>query len=282
MTANRVLMMSAQDRLLYFVRERESVRLRKQAGQPKPWTDDNILQRYRFCNICRMDDKVSRWLMNNWYYRDHKNMLPAVALARFINLPSSLEKIFNDVFDTRGPNWEAIKLTLQALPKPVFNSAYVVRGGKAGGNKINEVVDDYVKPLHDDPPAIDTGSMEKTWEAVYARYGFGSFMAGQVVADLRWAMVGEWADRMTWAPLGPGSKRGMNRLHDSDIGEAMTQLQFEEELADMMEVCRRNLAPYITDRLEAMDYQNILCEYDKYNRVLFGEGRPKSKYPGVL
>ena len=34
-------------------------------------------------------------------------------------------------------------------------------------------------------------------------------------------------------------------------------------------------------KLCAQDVQNCLCEFDKYERVRLGEGRPKSKYPGA-
>lgn len=34
-------------------------------------------------------------------------------------------------------------------------------------------------------------------------------------------------------------------------------------------------------RLSAQDLQNCLCEFDKYERVRLGEGRPKQLYPGV-
>jgi hypothetical protein len=33
--------------------------------------------------------------------------------------------------------------------------------------------------------------------------------------------------------------------------------------------------------LHAQDLQNCLCEFDKYERVRLGEGRPRSNYPGL-
>jgi hypothetical protein len=44
---------------------------------------------------------------------------------------------------------------------------------------------------------------------------------------------------------------------------------------------RKHLPMSITKRLEAIDWQNCCCEYDKYSRTLFGEGRPKQRYPGI-
>ena len=31
------------DRLIYWIRERHNIYLRRKAGKPKPWTDDEIL-----------------------------------------------------------------------------------------------------------------------------------------------------------------------------------------------------------------------------------------------
>lgn len=42
---------------LWFIEERESVRIKKEAGLSKPWTDDYILANCRFCNIDRIHDR---------------------------------------------------------------------------------------------------------------------------------------------------------------------------------------------------------------------------------
>ena len=45
MNIKDVVKLSPLDRLLYWIKERESIRLKKEAGEPKPWTDDEILRR---------------------------------------------------------------------------------------------------------------------------------------------------------------------------------------------------------------------------------------------
>ena len=47
-----------------------------------------------------------------------------------------------------------------------------------------------------------------------------------------------------------------------------------------MSTIKYKLPDSITSRLEAMDYQNILCEFAKYEKTLWGEGRPKQSYNG--
>ena len=47
-------------RLLYWMAERERIRLRPQAGQPAPWSNDPILRDWSFTNVRREDDRVTR------------------------------------------------------------------------------------------------------------------------------------------------------------------------------------------------------------------------------
>lgn len=264
------------ERLVYWIKERESIRLKKEAGQPKPWTDDEILQKYRFCNVRRMDDRVSKWLVENWYVRNHPNAVTAVALARFINLPATLEHI---PFPRRWNPSKVIKLLNEhrANGNSIFNSAYMVRGND-GVDKIESVVRYNVCPLHSLRHKIDPESMEATCNVLLTSYGIANFMAGQIGADLRWIIDGEWEDKTSWAPKGPGSQRGMNLLHCRRMRAPLPQAQFLDELRDLMAKLQSLLDPSITNRLEAIDYQNCLCEFSKYEKALWGIGKPKRRY----
>ena len=94
-------------------------------------------------------------------------------------------------------------------------------------------------------------------------------------------MEGTWTDKNSWAPIGPGSRRGMNRICNRPIDTPLKKEQFQDELIELKSALAERLPHLITDRMEAHDYQNCLCEIDKYCRVLLNEGkRPKQKYPG--
>jgi len=49
---------------LYFIKERESIRLKKESGLLRPWTEDKILHKYKFCNIDRKNDKGTQTLLS--------------------------------------------------------------------------------------------------------------------------------------------------------------------------------------------------------------------------
>ena len=54
------------DTYFYWIHERESIRINKEVlSQAPPWTGDEILQKYKFCQVFREDDRTTRW------FREH-------------------------------------------------------------------------------------------------------------------------------------------------------------------------------------------------------------------
>ena len=62
-------MLDRANKFFEFVEEREQVRLRKEAGLAFPWTEDTILQTYKFTNVRRHHDRTSRELRERFYNR---------------------------------------------------------------------------------------------------------------------------------------------------------------------------------------------------------------------
>lgn len=276
MLIKEVKKLPTKERFLYWIRERESIRIKRQLREPWPWTDDEILGAYRFCNVRRMDDKVSQWLIKNWYKKNHSNSLSAAVLARQLNNVDSLKEIgFPVKWDPKKV--EAVLNGRVDRGERNFSAAYMITG-TLGGTKIQQIVYKVVDPIFNDPPEIDSSSMENTWNNLVGRTGIQSFMAGQVVADLRWVLSGRWSDKNDWAPLGPGSKRGLNRLYGFSPESPQKEQEFYDMLTDTTTGTKRELPIEFSSRLEAMDYQNCLCEWDKYERALHGQGRPKQLY----
>lgn len=280
MLLEEVRKLSPLDRLVYWIQEREAVRLKKEAGEPAPWTDDEILRTYKFTNVRRMDDRVSRWLMDNWYgpRKGHPNMIGAACLARLFNRPLTIEAVSHLAWES-SPDWGLITETIKGLAAtgPVFNAAYIVSTSGIRANKVEHVLDRYVRPIYEDPPEVDPTSMERSVASLSCRYGYSSFMSGQVVADLRWTVSGTWADRNTWAAPGPGSLRGINRLLGRTPSSPDAGRRWSYEFPKMMATVRAAISG-VSKRLEAIDLQNCLCEWDKMERAVWGEGRPKQLY----
>jgi hypothetical protein len=273
--------------LMYWMQERENIRQLKEADRPKPWTEDAILRDHRWCNVRRMDDKVSQWLLEEWYNpkAGMQVLIGAAGLARLFNWPDTLAHITDGKpFARRHWDMRELKDKLHRYERAgnkVFTGAYIINGAR-GGSKIDQVIDN-VSFMWNGQALIDRTSWRVTHSNFVGMPGIGSFMAGQIVADLL-HVVPDWepADRATWAPIGPGSMRGMNRL----LGYSYLQRMSQEEFAAHLELLIVQLKKFkrldsITSRLEAMDYQNCLCEFDKYVRLQNEEGTVRSKYPGL-
>lgn len=274
--------LSPRDRLLYWIKERERIRKDKESGKPKPWTNDPILQSYRFCNVRRMDDKVSRWLYDNWYkpHFNHSNMLVACTIARHFNKPEALGPITKAVF---APKYspEAVLNIIQGLKAKgvkVFSAAYMIHADQSA-DKSEMVINRVVQPLYKTPPRINTDSMEESVKALLPCWNIGSFMAGQIIADMRWAVKGGWKDKNTWAAIGPGSRKGMNLYQGRPENYPLEQEQFNDELMEQIAYLKPRLGPW-ANRLEAIDWQNCNCEFFKYSKAL-GGNRLKQRYEGA-
>lgn len=265
------------ERFLYFISERESVRKKKEAGMPRPWTDDEILNTYRFCNVRRMDDRVSQWLLKNWYQPNpnHHNMVLACTIARTINYPETLEELgFPRTWD---PNhFLEVVRDRKRRGEQVFNCAYIVSTNGLVGEKVKILLDRVLTPISEFK-LEQTTRMEVLARSLLKYWGISTFLAGQITADMRHAYQGGWVDRKYWAYVGPGSRRGLNRLLGKPVSAGMSQSAFEEPFRMVRKLIQKKL-PKIYDRLEAIDMQNCLCEFDKYERALHKEGRPKQQY----
>jgi hypothetical protein len=70
MTRSLVPRQGAYELYWYFASERQRVCERRIAGRPRPWTDDPILQTYKFYNVYRAADRVSQYMISEVCYRN--------------------------------------------------------------------------------------------------------------------------------------------------------------------------------------------------------------------
>src|SRR5580765_2305755 len=137
--------------LCYWIQERELIRVNRLQGKPKPWTDDPILQSYRFCNVHREDDKVTKWIRGNWgMWGDHPNYTLGMALARFINWPPTLEAVgFPVRWDPKVV--EAIIKLREDRGDKVWTSAYIVSTNGMAMLKTRYIVNHVLDPIFKSP-----------------------------------------------------------------------------------------------------------------------------------
>merc|ERR1712070_867992 len=151
--------------------------------------------------------------------------------------------------------------------------------------------------------AFDTGSWQKTTQRLMQIPGYGGtgFLAKEVVQDLlhtpvfqdydpdedRWKSV--CVDENDWCAVGPGARRGLNRLKGRPVNHGVTdytptqEQAFLKELKDLWESRKKYwkeelLGERVQD-LTLHDVQFQLCEFDKYLRAKYREGRVREYKP---
>lgn len=270
--------------LFVFIKERYLIHERRADGVAKPWTQDPILQNYRFCNVYREHDTVTEWIAENWRKpnTNDPHVWFGMTVARFVNWPDSLAEIGYPVPWTN----EACNKFIQALSsrkeegKKVFTGAYVIHAVK--GSKIGHLAYDIFTNLWERRDYLaESVSCEHLYNRLMEFTGIGSFMAGQIVCDTKYTrMLDTAGDWWNFAAPGPGSRRGLARVFNHPVNFRWNDAEWHVALLAL----KAQIAPLLYDAkmppMHAQDLQNCLCEFDKYERVRLKEGRPRSNYPG--
>jgi hypothetical protein len=257
-----------QELLEYWIEEREKIRELKESGAERPWSADHVFQWTYFCNVHREDDRVTRWIRQNYtpaIFGDNYEL--AIVAARLFNWPPTLEHIkWALVPLVHHTLWEGLT-QLQDRKDKIWGGAYLITTHGRKMPKIDYCVEtlqtaDALLPLNEP-------TLERAYHKLRQIDGIGSFLAAQIVADLknteghRLAMA---EDYFSFCAPGPGSLRGLSWFHEKKI----TNSTFHEAIQDAAEAI---------DWPDCMqDLQNCFCEYDKYCRVLTGTGRSKRGY----
>lgn len=270
--------------LTSFIIARHAIHERRAEGLPKPWTEDPILQQYRFCNVYRELDTVTKWIADNWRTpnKDHEDLWFAVAVARWVNWPDTLEAIGFPLPWNPEQFLDAIYSRKTAGEK-VWTGAYMIGTQGNAKDKPLFIAENVLQPLWDRREELRPKpgmSLEQFARPIINTKNQGTFMVGQIVADIKYAGVLKDApDWMTWTVSGPGSRRGLNRVMGFDLGKGWNDRNFRAAMLILRERVNDTLPSWM-EPLHAQDLQNCLCEFDKYERVRLGQGRPRSLYPG--
>ncbi|MDP1866980.1 MAG: putative DNA base hypermodification protein [Bradyrhizobium sp.] len=287
--------------LFYWVREREQARVRKDNGAPLPYSPDPILSKYRFCNVRREDDRGTVWIRKNIRERfaGHPHLWFMLCIARQINWPETLQHLIDMGAWPDQPNFYPSEITTvlsnrKLADLKIYTGAYMISApSKKGADKqayIAETVcgalwerrDIFAKYFSQPRQAFvscaGAPKLQRTHELIARSNGWGQFMAYQAVVDMRFTpLLDQASDLATWAAAGPGTLRGLNRLHGRALDAALSQGQALSEMRAIYAVVQQETG--VT--MDFSDVPNILCETDKYLRVKNGEGAPRALFvPG--
>ena len=274
------------DKFFEYARERYRIFLRRQEGQSKPWTTDDVLRQFRFCNIFREDDATTIWVRENIRepLRDDAFVLPAIAICRWFNRISTLEVLKPMLLEKRWDREEAYEL-LKSV-SPLITAAYLVRSPQ-GMDKLTGLlwaIDQLVAPALNYAKGMQNRqhSIEEATNYLSTFPCMGDFLAYEVTTDLRFTSLLENApDILTWANPGPGAARGLGRILYDDKDRVIPK---GEMIEHMKVILHESKNPEVWSiewpKWEMRDVEHTLCEFDKYIRTLVGDGTPKQKFDG--
>jgi hypothetical protein len=293
-----------------YARKRHAIYLKRQAGEPPPWTPDPILQQFRFTNVFRELDKTTLWFkefVREPLYADPKVLL-ATVVFRWFNTIRTGETLFCqlDMFNKSPFEYfvemqdvRALRPWLRKQGPPYVTGSYMIRS-KDNMDKLEGVLyyiqkfttesywREWAEDLLDRPGAY---TLEQTWLSFCAQEGLGPFLAYEIVTDLRHtALLNRAKDIRTWANPGPGARRGIARLMDPNAERRMTptgkmrvvKANVKQSIEGMRELLNYSLDhriwPLNWPEWEMREVEHTLCEFDKYERVRLGHGRPRQVF----
>jgi len=218
-----------------YCKKREDVRIKRESGESYPWSDDPILQKGRFLNVFREDDKVSKSIIK--FAEPAKDDLPlliqALFFSRWCNRDSTIDKLSLD--DLADP--EALKEKLLGLEQWENFTAYPVEdsywGDKlynridASTNKFFEKKDELVELVLNSSRSVITAT-ENINKQFKMDNNFPIFMA---LIDIAWFRE-DVIPITTDVPTGIGAEPYLDRLqkflnlnNHQDVGTKMIELQ---------------------------------------------------------
>lgn len=298
--------------------ERHKIYRRKESGAPRPWTEDPILDHYKFTNIYRQLDRVTIWYnayVRDQYLNDPAKLLLATVIFRWFNRVTTGEALFVNEY---GPNNETAFETflrngctdVSVLKKaildhcgkgPYVTGAYIIKTPE-GYTKLDgvlEIIRRFCAASHPHTPPrpfVHGGIynytqmadrlndrqelLQEVWTWFTQFEYLGEFTAYELVCDLRYTPLLEQAsDKLTWANPGPGAMRGLNRIHGREVKSRANRERFIEEMRELLLMANNGLWPEnLGPSWEMREVEHTLCEFDKYQRVLHEEGRPRGIY----
>ena len=272
------------DRYTYWIEERERIRyLKEDLKQDPPWTEDPILKEFKFCQVFREDDRTTRWFRTHMRepLRNSPEVFMATIAFRFFNLIETGRTLLDNNLHI---DWDRPKAIEEIKKNPKWiTGAYIVKSP----NRMDKVtgVTECVSHIWDDRENIvkqleSFTTLEEAWRFLMQYPYIGPFVSYEMVTDLRHTYLLENAtDICSWGNPGPGAMRGLNRLTGRPLEFCKRSWDWHSEMLDLYDWCSQKLdLSKLNYLFEMREVEGGLCEFDKYSRILKGQGRTRSVY----
>ena len=244
-----------------YCKERENIRVKREAGENFPWSDDIIFQKGRFLNVFREDDKVSRSILK--FAEPLKNDLPlliqALFFGRWCNRKDTLEELsYKDL-----SNPKKLKSKLVELEQWENYNAYPVQDVMWNDNHFSridtattlfyEIKNELVNIILDSNQNVITATNDIN-KLFRMENDFPIFMA---LIDIAW-FRNDVIPMSSEVPTGIGAQPYLDRLEDY-LG-----LDSHQDVATKMMSLQKEYWPNAKREFYPIDIEYQSCECRKY------------------
>lgn len=268
-----------------FICKRQDVFFKRINNTQYPWSDDDIINNYKFTNVYRATDRVSQFLIRNIIYKGNQEpdeLLFRIILFKIFNRISTWEFLEEELGEITFKDYSFKtydKLLLEVLrnKEPIYSPAYIMASGKSIFGKERKHQNHLLlieKMINDKLPHIlqRCKSMKEVYDLLLSYPTIGEFLAYQYTIDLNYSNLINFSE-MEFVKAGPGAKDGITKCFTSlgdynyeDIIKMMAdnqETEFERLGIEFKNLGGRNL--------QLIDCQNVFCEVDKYSRMFHPE-----------
>ena len=218
-----------------YCKKREAVRVKRESGEAYPWSDDPILQKGRFLNVFREDDKVSKSIIK--FAEPAKEDLPLLIQALFFSRWCNRDLTIDQLTVDELSNPEALKKKLLDLEQWENYTAYPVEDSY-WGDKLYNRIDSATYKFYEKKEELAEIVLNSNRNVITAtdnvnnqlkmKNDFPIFMA---LIDIAWFRE-DIIPITTDVPTGIGAEPYLDRLQKSlslnshqDVGRKMIELQ---------------------------------------------------------
>lgn len=268
-----------------FAYERQQIFERRLAGESGPWTDDPILQTYKFCNVFRAADRESQALIRetacNPAFDGTEDQLFQIIAYRFFSKHLTWKEIcevlghppmIRDL--ANGKFLQAVEET-KAKNGTIYTNAFILCANKAFGHdeKHKNHADLFKRMFVADKLGTKIqklASFREIYECLRTYPLMGNFMSYQLAVDLNYSSQVNF-DENDFCQPGPGALRGIKKAFEDTGSLTPAKVVHWMVKRQQEEFDRRGLAfgGLFGRPLHAIDAQGLFCELDKYCRVAF-------------
>lgn len=290
-----------------FIFERQSIWYKRYVEKlGSPWSDDNILNTYRFCNVYRELDAgtiaISKYLEKNDTSPEMK--LFNIIAYRFFNRRDTIEVLFGGLLNPQNFVVKSYEKRFDDEKKKgsIFSNAYLVSSHPYNPNyrpkdkhvQILLMLDDLRNNLSKIIKELQSSSPDEGLKIIEKNVNMaGPFLSGQILLDATYAKDIVDYSSNDFLIVGPGAHWGLNIIFDKKLSKTVAnekcrylyliqQEAFNNLLKnkdkDWKKINWKNPFYCGGEYLSLHDIQNSLCEFRKYWRLKADEKAKKRYY----